>query len=135
MLQEFQKLPAWAKAMFVFLAIVVGVASYDFLQTDPGSENNINQESSASQTQQVGITVRNRQDLQSIDNVIIDIIFDGPPVQKMTDRNGYIEIQIPERKSTQITLTKQGFKTVTETINLEVDPDTTRIIYLDPDLQ
>ena len=51
----------------------------------------------------------------------------------MTDRNGYVEVQIPSRKTAQITLIRTGFKTARETINLTTDPNTTRILYLDSD--
>ena len=51
----------------------------------------------------------------------------------MTDRNGYFQLEIPAgKKKLQVTLTKEGFEIARESINLEADPNLTRIIYLDP---
>ncbi|HYW19353.1 MAG TPA: hypothetical protein VE956_08575 [Nodularia sp. (in: cyanobacteria)] len=129
-MQLLNNLPNWAKALFVFIAIVAGVAGYESLQQTQTVINPSNQVSTSSDLQNISLTVLTR-DSQPIPNVEVKIISDGPPDSKMTDRNGYIEVQIPTRRTAQITLIRQGFKTARETINLTTDPNTTRILYLD----
>jgi hypothetical protein len=131
--QAFQNLPWWAKATFAFAALVLSVFVADVVSKKPEVlDALISQNSKKSDIQSVNITVVNRRDSQPVDNVEIQIIANGPPISKMTDRNGYFDVQIPSRKTAQIVLKKEGFRTAREIINLEADPDTTRIIYLDP---
>lgn len=132
-MQFFNNLPNWVKALFFFIAIVGGVASYDSLQkTSQSASQSSEQVSTSSDFKNINITVQTRDSL-AVANVEVKIISDGPPESKMTDRNGYVEVQIPSRKTAQITLIRPGFKTVRETINLTTDPNTTRILYLDSD--
>ncbi|MEA5582236.1 hypothetical protein VB620_12900 [Nodularia harveyana UHCC-0300] len=132
-MQLLNNLPNWAKALFVFIAIVAGIAGYESLQkTSQTATDSSNQVSTSSDLQNISLTVLTR-DSQPIPNVEVKIISDGPPDSKMTDRNGYTEVQIPTRRTAQITLIRQGFKTARETINLTTDPNTTRILYLDAD--
>lgn len=133
MLEEFTKLPLWAKVVFSIIVVIGVVFSSEFVQDYIDNTGEISQGSSEVQYQKVGITVRNRDNSQPIEKIVVQIVIDGPPVSKMTGRNGYIEIRMPVRQTAQVTLTKQGFKTATETINLEIDPDNTRILYLDPE--
>jgi len=130
-IQIFQNLPWWAKALFIFLAIVFGISLFDLIRNRPEILNSlVNQQSN--NLIRVNVTVLNRLTSQPVGDVKVQMIFDGPPAAMMTDRNGYFEINIPSRKTAQLTLTKDGFVTVRESINLETNPDTTRIIYIDP---
>lgn len=132
-MEFFNNLPNWAKALFVFIATVATVGVYEGLQknSQPFSQPS-EQVSKTSDLKNISLTVFTR-DSQPLANVEVKIISDGPPDSKMTDRNGYVEVQIPSRKTAQITLMRQGFKTIRETINLTTDPNTTRILYLDVD--
>ncbi len=132
-MEFFNNLPNWAKALFVFIATVGTVGVYESLQknSQPFSQPS-EQVSKTSDLKNISLTVFTR-DSQPLVNVEVKIISDGPPDSKMTDRNGYVEVQIPSRKTAQITLMRQGFKTIRETINLTTDPNTTRILYLDVD--
>lgn len=117
--------------MFAFILLVSGVAGVDLLSNNPSILQGGDQPSSSSEFQNIAITIHDRNTSQPIEGVEIQIIFDGPPVAKMTDRNGYVSINIPARDSVQLILTHQGYETARETINLRTDPDTNRILYLD----
>ncbi|WP_072619957.1 hypothetical protein [Spirulina major] len=129
MLESLKQLRPWQKAVFVFIVLVTGYAGWEQIKT--GNVLPASQQESQQNLQSINITVQDRQTLQPVENVSARIVFDGPPVQKMSDRNGYFEIQIPPRKSATVTLTKDGFITAQETINLETDPSTTRVLYMD----
>lgn len=128
----FQSLPWWAKAAFLFIFIVSGVSILDFLSKKPELLSSLSSQNISAPIR-VSRTILNRQNSQPVKDVGVQLIFDGPPVQAMTDRNGYFEVQVPSgKKRVQITLTKEGFETVREEINLEADPNANKPIYLDP---
>jgi len=131
LLDMFQKLPWWAKSAFAFLFIVVGISASDLLSKNPGLLSSLTKQS-ISTPLQISRTVYNRQN-QPIKDVNVQVIFDGPPVQLMTDRNGYFQLEIPAgKKRLQVILTKENFEIAREEINLEADPNFNKIIYLDP---
>jgi len=131
LLDMFQKLPWWAKSAFAFLFIVVGISVSDLLSKNPGLLSSLTKQS-ISTPLQISRTVYNRQN-QPIKDVNVQVIFDGPPVQLMTDRNGYFQLEIPAgKKRLQVILTKENFEIAREEINLEADPNFNKIIYLDP---
>ncbi len=131
LLDMFQKLPWWAKSAFAFLFIVVGISASDLLSKNPGLLSSLTKQS-VSTPLQISRTVYNRQN-QPIKDVNVQVIFDGPPVQLMTDRNGYFQLEIPAgKKRLQVILTKENFEIAREEINLEADPNFNKIIYLDP---
>ena len=130
LLDMFQKLPWWAKSAFAFLFIVVGISVSDLLSKNPGLLSSLTKQS-VSTPLQISRTVYNRQN-QPIKDVNVQVIFDGPPVQLMTDRNGYFQLEIPAgKKRLQVILTKENFEIAREEINLEADPNFNKIIYLD----
>jgi len=130
LLDMFQKLPWWAKSAFAFLFIVVGISVSDLLSKNPGLLSSLTKQS-ISTPLQISRTVYNRQN-QPIKDVNVQVIFDGPPVQLMTDRNGYFQLEIPAgKKRLQVILTKENFEIAREEINLEADPNFNKIIYLD----
>jgi len=130
LLDMFQKLPWWAKSAFAFLFIVVGISVADLLSKNPGLLSSLTKQS-ISTPLQISRTVYNRQN-QPIKDVNVQVIFDGPPVQLMTDRNGYFQLEIPAgKKRLQVILTKENFEIAREEINLEADPNFNKIIYLD----
>lgn len=130
-MQAIQNLPLWAKATFAFILLVAGVSGVDLLSSNPSILRGSEQSYNSSELQNIAITIHDRSTSQPVGNVEIQIIFDGPPVTKMTDRNGYTSIDIPSRDSVQLVLTHQSYETARETINLRTDPDTNRILYLD----
>ncbi|NEP18667.1 MAG: hypothetical protein F6J97_17480 [Leptolyngbya sp. SIO4C1] len=129
----FEDIPWWARAIFAFIVIVLGVSGFELTQEMFDLSNGRNIESPENKKlQKVQITVRDSQTRAPVENVRLQIVFSGPPVEKTTDRNGYIEIEIPPRDSVQITFLSRDYITTTETINLEADPGNTRVIELDP---
>lgn len=131
LLDMFQKLPWWAKSAFAFLFIVAGISASDLLSKNPGLLSSLTKQS-VSTPLQISRTIYNRQN-QPIKDVQVQVIFDGPPVQLMTDRNGYFQLEIPAgKKRLQVILTKENFEIAREEVNLEADPNFNKIIYLDP---
>ena len=130
-IQIFQNLPWWAKVLSIFIAIVFGISIVDLIRNRPDTLNSLISQQSNNLVR-VNVTVLNRLTSQPVGDVKVQMIFDGPPAAMMTDRNGYFEISIPSRKTAQLTLAKDGFFTIREMINLETNPDTTRVIYIDP---
>lgn len=131
-MQAIQNLPWWAKAAFAFVLIAAGVSGFEILGEDFPLLTQSSQQSFDSQDlRNIAITIHDRNTSQPIESVEIQIIFDGPPVRKMTDRNGYTEIDIPTRDSVQLILTHQDYQTARESINLNTDPNTNRILYMD----
>lgn len=58
---------------------------------------------------------------QPIEGVKIQFIFEGAPESALTNTDGYARVSIPKRKDIDITLTKEEFKTIRRTINLNVE--------------
>ena len=70
------------------------------------------------------------QDYQPIEFAEVQFVFDGAPVSKYTDRNGYVNVEIPKRKDIEVILRKDGFETRRQILNLQADPYRTITIYL-----
>ncbi|MEO0349076.1 MAG: hypothetical protein AAF282_03385 [Cyanobacteria bacterium P01_A01_bin.15] len=127
-------IPWWVKSSFSFLFIVLGVSGYDYLTQNSvfQYENATDFLSQQENLQKVQITVRDRVSQEPIENVSLDFIIDGPSVEKVTDRKGYVELEMPPRDSVEVTFNKSDYELTRETINLTTDPNATRVIYLDP---
>ena len=65
-----------------------------------------------------------------IEGVEVQFIFDGAPETKFTNTDGYVRIEIPSRKDIDVVLSKEGFKTIDRTINLQGERERTRILIL-----
>ena len=121
------------QAAFVFGFIVLGSFGYETYKGDTSSpQQGTEQLSQNNNLQRVEVTVQDQNTSQPIENVSVQIVFQGPPVKKMTDRNGYVELEIPTRDSVQLTLSHGDYKTTTEILNLQTSPNTTKVLYLDP---
>ncbi|NEP10675.1 MAG: hypothetical protein F6K14_10755 [Symploca sp. SIO2C1] len=66
------------------------------------------------------------EDNQPIQDAKIQFISRGSPTTKYTTVSGYAEIKIPLRESVEINITKEGYETFVDRINLEVDTDTNK---------
>lgn len=53
-----------------------------------------------------------------------------PPAPRYTDSNGYVSIEVPERKDIEVILRKDGFQTKRQILNLQADPNRTITVYL-----
>ncbi len=67
--------------------------------------------------------------LQPIEGANVQFILKGVEARK-TDSNGYVRIRIPSRKDVEVVLSKEGFQTIHQVINLAVDSQRTRIYQL-----
>lgn len=65
-----------------------------------------------------------------IEDAEVRFIFKGAPEVRRTDSNGYSSIRIPSRGDIEIILSKGGFETVRQIINLGNDSDRTRTYQL-----
>lgn len=61
---------------------------------------------------------------EPIEDVMGRFIFDGAPIIRYTDGNGYMSVEIPARKEVKVRLEAQGYKSWEQTINLAVDSET-----------
>ncbi len=65
-----------------------------------------------------------------LSRVNVEFKSQGPPEPVLTDGNGYAQIKIPSTTDVQITLRKDGFETISYTIDLKKDPVLTRTYTL-----
>ena len=80
----------------------------------------------------VNINVKTKKGSQAVAEVNVEIISKGPTNSKITDNYGYVEIQIPSRKTVEVILSKPGYNNARYYINLETDPNTNKTLYIEP---
>lgn len=90
-----------------------------------------NLESDDTQYKDVNITIRDKLEQKRVPDVAVEIISNGPPNIKTSDSNGYFELQVPKRKSVEIFLSKDGYKSERYMVNLQTDPDTAKTFYIE----
>lgn len=118
MLNFFRQLPNSVKVAigcFLFGLAVAGLVNIDDLPSlseDPNGGNYVD----------VQILVQT-DDNQPIQDAKVQFISRGAPTTKYTTSSGYAEIEITSRESVEINVSKDGYMTLVEIINLEVDPD------------
>ncbi|MEM8502183.1 MAG: hypothetical protein AAF716_03410 [Cyanobacteria bacterium P01_D01_bin.1] len=61
---------------------------------------------------------------EPIENVTGKFIFDGAPIIRYTDGNGYMSVEIPARKEVRVRLEARGYRPSDQTINLAVNRET-----------
>ncbi|MBD1861818.1 MULTISPECIES: hypothetical protein [Trichocoleus] len=134
------KLDGWAA---ITTAVLTGVAALitaiGFPQFFPGLVQKIfpqgsTTENTQSQTKpnemmEVGFNIYTT-DNQPIEQVEVRFIFNGAPISRYTDSNGYVNIEVPRRKDIEVILSKDGFQLKRQILNLQVDPNETFTIYL-----
>ena len=69
-------------------------------------------------------------DNQPLRQVAVMVITNSAPILEFTDRNGYVNIQIPTAKNIDVVLSKEGFQTVRQALDLETKLNKTRKIYM-----
>lgn len=120
MLNFFNGLPSPAKLLLGFFVaglILSGLLNIGDLISFKNTQND-----SLIEVQLVIQTEEN----QPIQDASIQFISKGSPTTKYTTRSGYAEIEIPARESVEINIAKEGYETLVEIINLQVDPDTNK---------
>jgi hypothetical protein len=98
--------------------------------TSPSPSNGSSISNKSDELMRIGLLVQTKQGY-TVGEVEVIVVSKGAPTRKVSDRNGYIEIEIPKRKSVEVLFQKSGFKPTREIINLEVDPATTKKILLE----
>jgi hypothetical protein len=133
--------PPTTKAIAVFAVILTTAISSQIIKNHWGvdinsiaaSQNSDGNSSNSNQSDKLirlGLQILTKQGY-AVSEVEVIIISEGAPIRKVSDRNGYIELELPERKSVDVLLQKAGFKPTKETIDLRVDPSKTRPILLE----
>jgi hypothetical protein len=118
LLDFFRNLPNSTKIFLVFVAIglaVAGLLNFSDLFSAFNKEK-------MNELIEVQLLVETAES-QPISNVEVRFTTKGAPDTKYTNTSGYAQIKIPSRDDVDITLTKEGYETLTETINLKTDPD------------
>ncbi|MEH2116619.1 carboxypeptidase-like regulatory domain-containing protein [Nostoc sp.] len=67
---------------------------------------------------------------KALEGVEVSFISSGSPEIKMTNSDGYVQIKIPSTGDIEIKLSKEGYQTLTRTINIDIEPDKTRTYRL-----
>ena len=86
----------------------------------------------ASDSVKIAIIIESTNTAKVLENVEVRFVSKGSPEIRMTDTNGFTQIEIPSREDIEITLSKKGFKTAKYTVNLNNDPQKTRTFRLEP---
>jgi hypothetical protein len=55
---------------------------------------------------------------------------DIPPIIERTNSDGYVKTTLPKKGDIEVKLSKDGYETLTRTINLDIEPDKTRTFRL-----
>jgi len=130
-MQAFKDAPILVKILMVVVIGTLGIAGYMNSGYFSSGQSQVEpNQPGDSELQNVKITVQEKLAPNLVPNVDVQIISDGPPTSKKTDSNGYFEIEIPTRKTVTIILKKTGYKPETYSVNLQVDPKTTRTFYM-----
>ncbi|NEP09474.1 MAG: hypothetical protein F6K14_04425 [Symploca sp. SIO2C1] len=109
--------------LFLVALVIALVTGYSFNGSDiPKIDNPI----------QVDFVVQTEQK-QPVEGAKIQFIFDGAPEPRWTNDLGYARVEIPQRDDIDIVITKKGFKTLSQTMNLKADTERTRIYQLEAD--
>ncbi|MEH2162276.1 MAG: hypothetical protein V7K38_14825 [Nostoc sp.] len=135
-MQIFKNLLSWVKLFLILTASgVAGIGGYVGLKplVDKEAQKLLPESPKPvdSELQKINFTVQEKLAPNLISNVDVQILSDGPPTSKKTDSNGYLEIEIPTRKTVTIILKKKGYNSETYLVNLQTDPKTTRTFYIE----
>jgi hypothetical protein len=118
LLDFFRNLPNPAKVVLVFVVtglLVAGLGNFGDLFSAFNNQK-------VDELIEVQLLVETEES-QPIPDVEVRFVTKGSPDKKYTNSSGYAQIKIPSRDDVDIVLTKKGYETLTETINLKNDPD------------
>jgi hypothetical protein len=82
-------------------------------------------------TVRVDFVILSEETKQPLEDVKVQFVFNGAPEPRNTNSDGYTSITIPKRDEVQVTLTKDGYKTINREINLEADPKKTVTYFME----
>lgn len=106
-----------------FPSLVQKIASQSSTTENAQSQNKLNEMA------KVGFNVY-ESDYKPIEQVEVRFIFNGAPVSKYTDSNGYVDIEIPKRQDIEVILNKADFQSKRQIFNLQADPSKPFLIQL-----
>jgi uncharacterized protein YjbI with pentapeptide repeats len=128
-------LPNWAKISLLILlsalAVILGIDNLNYL-TSQNNSDELSQVDS-DELMEVDFIVQTEKN-KPIEGAKIQFIFDGAPEPRWTDSNGYVRVEIPQRDDIDIVITKDKFKTRSQTVNLEADSNRTRVYQLESEI-
>lgn len=130
-MQNFKDWPVFVKIGFgvILTALVTaGLVEIPKLSSQPEATNDSSQ-NTPKKLVSIDIVIESESSTP-LENVEIRFVFKGAPEVRRTNTDGFVQIEIPERTTVDITLSKEGFKTAKYTINLENDPNRTRVYRL-----
>ncbi|MBD2635765.1 carboxypeptidase regulatory-like domain-containing protein [Limnothrix sp. FACHB-881] len=130
-MQNFKDWPVFVKISFGVLLtafVIAGLVEIPKLSSQPEATNDSSQ-NIPKKLVNIDIVIESESSTP-LENVEIRFLFKGAPEVRRTNTDGFVQIEIPERTTVDITLSKEGFKTAQYTINLENDPNRTRVYRL-----
>lgn len=78
----------------------------------------------------VPIVMRDSEE-EPIEGVKVQFTTEGAPESKVTNTDGFVEIDIPETDNIKIVFKHEDFKTINRTLDLKKDPKETKIYYME----
>ena len=79
------------------------------------------------------IVIYDESNNEFLEGVKVSFTPKGSPIEKYTDSQGYVKIELPSTSSINIRLSKNGFKPETYTIDVENDPNQNREYKMKPE--
>ena len=127
-LDFFRNLPNPLKFILIFIIGLIVVAGL----FHPSELVSIFNQPKADELIEVQILIQSEEN-QPLQDVEVQFTTQGPPESKYTNSSGYAQIKIPNRNQVDITLSKKGYQTKKETINMKTDPDRNKTFRLQRD--
>jgi hypothetical protein len=131
--QNIKDWPLFIKICFGIIIItltVAGVVEIPKLSEKQTSGKESSQKGAADSVK-IGIIIESANTAKVLENVEVRFVSKGSPETRMTDTQGFAQIEIPSREDIEITLSKKGFKTAKFTTNLNNDSQKTRTYRLE----
>lgn len=132
-MQNIKDWPLFIKICFgviISTLIVAGIVEIPKLSEKQTSGKESSQKGAADSVK-IGIIIESANTEKVLEKVEVRFVSKGSPENRMTDTQGFTQIEIPSTEDIEITLSKKGFKTAKYTINLNTDPKKTRTYRLE----
>lgn len=132
-MQNIKDWPLFVRICFgviISTLIVAGIVEIPKLSEKQTSGKESSQKGAADSVK-IGIIIESANTEKVLEKVEVRFVSKGSPENRMTDTQGFTQIEIPSTEDIEITLSKKGFKTAKYTINLNNDPKKTRTYRLE----
>lgn len=133
-MQNIKDWPIFVKVCFGVIGLALmfaGLVEIPKLNKQEAIGKNTSQEST-SELINITILVESKIDSSPIKDAVITFTFKGAPEVRMTDTNGFAQIDIPVRQDIIITIAKEGFEKARFTVNPNNDPNRNKTYQLVP---